>query len=161
MLNSIDRTLHFVEKVLLVGSIVATLFLTFLIVIDVFLRYVFNSPLPATWEMSELGMPYIVFLAFAFTLSVDGHVRVSLFTIRLPSQAQRACEIFTNIVCFLTCAVFAYTSWLRFWESFLMREEILAAIKLPWYVGKFAMPIGMAMFSFRYLLRLINNFAYR
>jgi TRAP-type C4-dicarboxylate transport system permease small subunit len=161
MLNSIDRTLHFVEKVLLVGSIVATLFLTFLIVIDVFLRYVFNSPLPATWEMSELGMPYIVFLAFAFTLSVDGHVRVTLFTIRLPSQAQRACKIFTNIVCLLTCAVFAYTSWLRFWESFLMREEILAAIKLPWYVGKFAMPIGMAMFSFRYLLRLINNLGYR
>lgn len=157
MFESIDRKFKIIEQVLLSASIAATLFLTMLIVVDVFLRFVLNSPLPATWEMSEVGMPYIVFLAFAYTLTVDGHVRVTLVTRVLPEKAQLLSEVITNSLCLAICSVFAYWSWLRFWESFLMREEILAAIRIPWWIGKFAMPVGMATFAVRYLIRLIRN----
>jgi TRAP-type C4-dicarboxylate transport system permease small subunit len=40
-----------------------------------------------------------------------------------------------------------------------MNEEILAAIKLLWWVGKFAMPVGLGFFALRFLLQLFFDLA--
>ena len=32
-------------------------------------------------------------------------------------------------------------------HSFSIREEMLAVVPLPWYVGKFAMPVGFLIFT--------------
>lgn len=151
------RQIERAERYLSVISWIAALFITFLIIIDVFLRFVFNAPLPATWETSEVVMPYIVFFAFAYTLKKDGHVRVTLFLDRLPSKARFRVEVFRNLVSFGMCALFTYWSWLRFWHSFIVREEILAAIYIPWFLGKFAMPIGMGMFAIQYLFEVVQD----
>lgn len=151
------RQIERAERYLSVISWIAALFITFLIIIDVFLRFVFNAPLPATWETSEVVMPYIVFFAFAYTLKKDGHVRVTLFLDRLPSKARFQVEVFTKLVSFIICALFTYWSWLRFWHSFVVREEILAAIYIPWFLGKFAMPIGMGMFAIQYLFEVFQD----
>ena len=158
MLKTIDKSAKKIEQLLVAFSLLALLFITFLTVTDVFLRYCFEKPLPATWEMSEVGTPWIVFFAFAYALTTGAHVRVSLIIRRLPFQAQWLCEIFANILCFIICTMFTYWSFVRFWESFIVREEILAAIRIPWWVGKFAMPIGMGMLAVRYLIRLFLNF---
>jgi TRAP-type C4-dicarboxylate transport system permease small subunit len=153
----LDRRVELVEAFLSVISWIATLFITFLIIIDVFLRFVFNAPLPATWEMSEVVMPYIVFFAFSYTLKKDAHVRVTIFVERLPQNARFWCEVLRKILSFGMCALFAYWSWLRFWDSYIIREEILAAIYIPWFVGKFAMPIGMGIFAIRYFLQALQD----
>lgn len=142
----------------MIVSWLVTLFITFIIIVDVFLRYVLNKPLPATWEISEILMPYIVFLAFAYALKKGSHIRVSLLTDSLPPKAQLGCEILSNLIGFIMCALMTYWSWLRFWESFMIREEIIAAVHLPWWFGKFAMPIGMGVFAIRYLTLLSINF---
>jgi hypothetical protein len=41
----------------------------------------------------------------------------------------------------------AYMSGLNFWESFAINETMLAAIKLYWWIGKLAMPLGTAMIA--------------
>jgi len=153
----LDRRVEQVERFLSVVSWIASLFITFMIVIDVFLRFVFNAPLPASWEMSEVVMPYIVFFAFAYTLNKNAHVRVTLFVDRLPPNARFWCEVLRKIVSFGMCALFTYWSWLRFWDSYIIREEILAAIYIPWYIGKFAMPVGMGIFAIRYLLQALQD----
>lgn len=154
----IDNRLQNIEKGLIVVSWVATLFITLMIIIDIFLRFVFNKPVPGTWEMSEVVMPYIVLSALAYTLTKDVHVRMYLVTNRLPPKLQFACNIFSNIISTVFCAMITYWSWLFFWDSFIIGEEMLAAIKIPWWLGKFAMPVGMAMFSARYILTLMNLF---
>jgi len=156
-----ERSMQQVEKYQTIISWIAALFITFMIVIDVFLRFVFNAPLPATWEMSEIVMPYIVFFAFSYTLARNGHVRVTMFMELLPPKARFGCDIFRIIISFIMCALFTYWSWLRFWDAFLIKEEILAAIYIPWFVGKFAMPVGMATISIRYLLQLVEIFSKR
>lgn len=156
-LMRVERRVEQVEKFLSMISWIVALFITFLIVIDVFMRFVFNSPLPATWEMSEVAMPYIVVFGFAYTLKKDAHVRVTLCVERLPPRARFGCEVFRNIISFIICALFTYWSWLLFWDSFAMREEMLAAIYVPWFVGKFAMPVGMGAFAIRYLLQVLQD----
>ena len=156
-----EKYMQRVERYQTVVAWIAVLFITFMIVIDVFLRFVFNAPLPATWEMSEVVMPYIVFFAFSYTLARNGHVRVTMFMGLLPQKARFGCDIFRIIISFGMCALFTYWSWLRFWDAFLIKEEILAAIYIPWFVGKFAMPVGMATISIRFLFQLVGIFSDR
>lgn len=154
--DKFNTLLTYIEKVLTVISWSVTLFITFMIVIDVFLRSTLNKPLPASWEISEVIMPYIVFCALAMALNEGAHVKVSIVTNLLPARGKYLCAIFSNLFAICICVPFAYYSWLRFWHSFLIREEILAAIKIPWWLGKFAMPIGLAAFCARYTYRLVR-----
>jgi TRAP-type C4-dicarboxylate transport system permease small subunit len=156
MILEAGRALTKTEEAFRVVSWVVTLLTTLLIVADVFLRSLFNRPLPATWEMSEVLMPYIVFLAFAHALREKAHIRVSLLTDRLSPGGQRACEALANLLSFAMCALITIWSWSKFWDSFRIGEEILAPIHIPWWFGKFAMPVGMALFTLRYLSQAVS-----
>ena len=152
-----DRIFRTIEKVLVVISWSTTLGIMLLTVIDVVMRFLFNLPFPATWEMSEVLMPYIVVFGFAYTLTIDSHVRVTLVVQRLPKKTQAVLYRFTTLVSLGVCLLFTWFSWIKFWKSFLINEEILAAIRIPWWIGKFALPIGMAAFGVRYFFNLIDK----
>ena len=128
--------------------------MTLMVVIDVTGRFVFNEPLPATVDASELILPYLAFIPLAYTLATDAHMRLTMFTDRLPLSAQRGLKIFVNIMGFVFFALLTIYGWYNFWGSFLIREQMAAPIYLPWYVGKFALPIGTALISIQYLIQL-------
>ena len=104
---------------------------TLMIVIDVALRAILNQPLPAAWEASEVLMPFIVFLPFAYTLKIGAHVRVTLITDRLPKRVDHYLGIFTDLLSLLVCTLMTYYSGIRAWESLVINEEILAAVTNP------------------------------
>ena len=114
---------------------VALIILALMICVDVFLRAAFNAPLPASVEASVLLLPWIVFPAFAFALIVGAHVRV----------------LFGGVT---------YFGWLHFWDSFVVREVMLAAIPLPWWAGKMAFPIGMFFITLMFLIMLLQLLAH-
>ena len=130
--------------------------LTSMIVLDVCLRFLFNSPLAASVESTELMMPYIVFCPLAYTLTKGGHVRISLILDRTSPRVSTVLNGVSQIIAFLLCGMLSYTGWHLFWESFVIREEMLAIVKLPWYVGKFAMPVGFFFLAVRYFLNVIS-----
>ena len=146
------------SKAVVILTRIALIFLIFMLVIDVFLRFALNSPLPASVEIGRVIMPYIVFIPFAYTLYTGQHIQITILTDRLPSKGRAWCERLDYMVGFVISALLTYWGWLHFWESFVIREEILAAIYVPWWVGKFAMPIGMALFTIAFLIRLVVSF---
>ncbi len=154
-LDRVNRVLQRIEKGFTDVSWVVCVFVTLLIVVDITLRYFFQKPLPATWEINEICMPFIVFFPFAYTTTINAHVRVSLIKDLMPPKVQSRFEMAGNLICFVICAMLTYWSWLRFVESFLIREEMLAAIRLPWWVGKMAMPLGLGMFTIRYFMQFL------
>ena len=151
-----DQAFQKTEKILTIISWVVALCVTMMIVIDIVLRFIFNHPLPASWEISEVSMPFIVFFPFAYTLSVDAHVRVSLLKDRVSPKTRIVFSMFTNVISFALCVMLTYWSWVRFLESYKMGEQILAAIPVPWWPGKLAMPIGMGVFAARFLFLAFN-----
>ena len=156
-----EAGLRKVEKGLVIFTWIVFSLLTLMIVADVFLRAVFNAPIPASAEATELFMPYIVFLPLAYTLITGQHVRVSILAGRVPSRAQWSFELLANIIGFIFFAMLTWWSWIQFWESFIIREEMLAALRLPWWVGKFALPIGSLLICLEFLMQVIMTFAKR
>jgi TRAP-type C4-dicarboxylate transport system permease small subunit len=133
----------------------ALLFLTFMIFVDVGLRFIFNSPLPASAEATELIMPYIAFCALSYTLFKGAHIRITLFTERGSASTRMAFEIICSIFGLLCSAAFTYYSWLLFWNSVIINEQMVAIIRMSWWIGKFSMPVGFFFFTIRYLLNTI------
>jgi len=159
MLRKIDIVIKKLEKILVIISWIVSILITMMIITDVFLRFFFNYPLPASWEISEVFIAFIIFFPLAYTLTIDGHVRVSFVKDRLPKKVQSGFGIFNNAISFVVCAIITYWAWLRFSQSLIINEEILAAIQIPWWLGKMAMPIGMGVFAIRYLLQVFAHFS--
>lgn len=157
MLSRIDHAARIVETTITAFSWMVTIFLTLMIVIDVSGRFFFNRPLPATWELGEICMPYIVFFPFAYALRRDNHVRVLLIRNQFSPGVQRRMKIFTDAISVPICALMTYYSWLRFWDSYSLQEEMLAAVRILWWWGKIAMPIGMGIFTIAYILQLFQS----
>ena len=154
MLARIDTLLKYCEQACMVLAGITLLWLTFMTVIDVLMRHIFFSPIPGASEATELLLPWIVFLAMAFTLRVGGHVRVTLLTGRLSGRLRLCCEEFDCLIGLFFFGVLTYCGWFTFLESFRMDEFMLATIKLPWWAGKFSLPLGLFFMELRYLFRL-------
>ncbi len=156
MYGVLKRLAGGVEVALTVWSWSVTLGLTLLIVTDIFLRYFYSRPLPATWEIGELCMPHVVFLPFAFALAKGSHVRVAMLTSRISAQGERRLRILTNLLSAAMAGVLTVYSWRYFYFSFAIREEMLAAVELLWWWGKIAMPVGLAIFTLRFALDTLD-----
>ncbi|MDW7772843.1 MAG: TRAP transporter small permease [Desulfobulbaceae bacterium] len=150
----LDRKFQKVNDVLVAVSGVTLICMSCMITYDVIARYIFNSPLPASVEISMLLEPYVVFLPFAYTLATGGHVRVTVLLMLLPARLKSVCDILTLALDLIFFGFLCYFSWLEFHESYAVGEIMLAAIRLPWWSGKLAMPIGMFFISVQCLLHL-------
>jgi TRAP-type C4-dicarboxylate transport system permease small subunit len=144
------------DKALLIFTGGVLIFLTMMIVVDVALRVLFNWPLPASVESTELMMPYITFCALSYTLFTGGHIRIELAIERLPPKFRKLCLTFSYLLGFLFCCLMTIWGWNFFWDSFSINEEMLAVIKLPWWSGKFALPLGFFLMTLRFLLNLFQ-----
>jgi TRAP-type C4-dicarboxylate transport system permease small subunit len=154
-LIKIENILQKLRLALVALSGAALICMVLMITLDVFLRFVFNAPLPASLEMSQLFEPHVVFLPMAFALATSSHVRVSLFTQHLRGRIRKAVEIFDFSIAMIFFGLFFYWGWQHFWASFKINEIMLASIKLYWWTGKLAMPLGLLLITIECLYQMV------
>jgi TRAP-type mannitol/chloroaromatic compound transport system permease small subunit len=75
--------------------------LLFIVVYEVFMRYVFNAP--TTWGFEATTFLYGLHYMFglAYTDLYDGHVKVDIFTSYMPQKVQTILKIITNVIFFM------------------------------------------------------------
>jgi TRAP-type mannitol/chloroaromatic compound transport system permease small subunit len=75
--------------------------LLLVVVYEVFMRYVFNSP--TTWGFEATTFLYGLHYMFGLTYTdlYDGHVKVDIFSSRMSQNVQRLLKIFTNLIFFI------------------------------------------------------------
>ena len=154
-LKKVNWLLDLGDKGLIFITGFALVALALMIFVDVCMRFIFNCPLPASAEATELAMPYITFGTLAYTLALGKHIRISAAVDYMPDKLKFCCEILTCVVGVFFCGLMTFGGWNFFWESFVIRENMLAIVKLPWWVGKFIMPIGFCLMMLRFIYNLI------
>lgn len=157
LLNRVSTIWATIEKSLTYLAWVALLSLVFMVTIDVGGRFLLNRPLPASVEISQLLMPYVVFTCFAYALAVGGHTRVSIVVNRFPLKIRLWSDTISDAIGATFFALISYPGWIHFWDSYIINEFMLAAIFLPWWASKVIFPIGTGALSLRFLLRLNND----
>lgn len=75
---------------------------------DVAGRYLFNSPLPGTAELTELGMGIVIFAGLPLVTATRGQITVTLFDRFIP---ERAASLLEGLVAVFSSVVLAVFAW--------------------------------------------------
>ena len=119
----------------------------FLVTGDVIGRYIFNSPIPAVFEInSHFLMVMVVFFPLAYVHQRKEHVFVTLFTDRLPLRGKAFLEGTSAIMGF---AVYGLIGWYGLQKAILatrVLEYIPGIVDVPVWLSKWIIPIGCLVF---------------
>jgi TRAP-type C4-dicarboxylate transport system permease small subunit len=147
----ISRFLHRFAQVVIVLMVMLT-------VIDVCLRYVFNSPIVGGYELTEFMMAVLVFASVGFTQSVKDHVSVDL-VVNILSDRVRA--LLEAITCLLAFGLFGLAGWRNVlhagttWE----RHDVSAELFVPVSPFVLFVALGLAVLSLVLLVQFFQSLA--
>ncbi len=132
-----------------VGTLVSwlSLLLVLIIVIDVALRYLFNTTSAASFELEWHLFAVIFLLGAGYTLQQDKHVRVDVFYHRFSDKTKALVNLIGTAILLLPFCAVAFWESLSFVEtSFAVRETSPDPGGLPArYLIKAAIPAGFLL----------------
>ncbi|MGC0252064.1 TRAP transporter small permease [Pseudactinotalea sp. Z1748] len=98
----------FIERVLSMWLLTALLVL---IGIQVFTRYVLNSPFVWTEELARFVLIWFAFMSAAFVMARRRHITVLLYSARSSGRVIAAIDAFAYFVVLMVSAVMTYGGW--------------------------------------------------
>ena len=137
---------------------IAVVALMFHIIADVFLRYFFNSPLPATIEIvSYWWMVLAVFPGIALTQRRKEHVEVTLLSDLMPESHKSVIILAARVLTIITVGALAWYGWLAALEQMQRGEIAMGSITILIWPMRFIVPLGFGLFFLQLLLDLYRD----
>jgi TRAP-type C4-dicarboxylate transport system permease small subunit len=124
---------------------------------DVFMRFVFNSPIRGTYELSESLMAGCVFLAVSYTQAQKGHVSVRIFVSRLPPRILAMVNVITLSFALLVFVLITWQTGKMAWETLQMGDYMAGTVKWPLWPSKSVVPLGSGLLCFRLLVEILRD----
>jgi TRAP-type C4-dicarboxylate transport system permease small subunit len=127
--------------------------LMFLTVVDVLGRYLFNRPVTGTFELTEMSMVLIVFLALGLAQHHQEHISLDLAYIYFPSWLKKATDLTVDLV---NLVVVGAITWQLYNYFVRMRDGnyTTAVLQLPIHPFVIVAVVGVAA----YLLAVMCGF---
>jgi TRAP-type C4-dicarboxylate transport system permease small subunit len=122
-------------------------------VVDVFLRYLFNSPITGTTELSEFMMIIVVFPALAWAAISRKHVRVDLLVSHFTPRTQSIIDTVTLVI---ALGIYSVMVWKTLLESAAVTTET-SLLELPHAPFYWILTIGLAIFCLSIIALIVEN----
>jgi TRAP-type C4-dicarboxylate transport system permease small subunit len=153
----VDRRLGVIERGFSLCAAGLVFVLTVLTVAEVIARYLFNSPIPGTWELSQLMLVGIVFLGLADAQAGGRHVRVELFIRRLDPGVRRGLELMALA---LGLVMFIFILWAGArdtWRAWDIGDYTLGSVTFPVWPSKLMVPAGSLLLVIRFAVQMMRT----
>ena len=124
----LDRTVYGVSRVFNYIGVTILMLMMFLITVDVFLRYIFNSPIEGVYETVEFMMAVVFCYGIAYTQRHKGHVAVSLVVDKLSERGQAIMSSLVTLVSLVILALMTWYSFLKAGEAMRAGETSIGGI---------------------------------
>ncbi|WP_282095116.1 TRAP transporter small permease [Epibacterium ulvae] len=138
------------------GSVIVMLGMTLLTSVDVIARYIFNRPISGAFELTEIGLALVVFLAMPLTTYSKEHVEVDLLSI--PSSGTRRFLLrLLAVVC--VAGIFGFMAW-EVWEhteKLLKRGTVTNSLSIPLYLIAGVVALACAMSAVAAIIGLFKG----
>ncbi|MDB5512635.1 MAG: transporter small permease [Enterovirga sp.] len=137
----------------------ATMFAIMIIVsADVFMRYVFNSPLGWAYDIISLYlMAAVFFLVLSHAYQAGAHVSVDILQQRLPATPFRITEVITTGASLVVFLVITWVGWRRMTDSFLEGDVVAGAIPWPTWPALALVPFGCGLLALRLAIAFVGH----
>ena len=150
--NLIDRFMKKVSQCSLILSSIVLLAAAILIFVDVFVRYVFNDPIPGQQELAELSMVVVVYFGLPWATRIRSHVRVEPITGKLPVSVR---SILFGVLDFIVVAFMVLLTW----NVFAQAGNLVATpgnatliLRIPYFYIYYIASVGAAISTLEFLM---------
>ena len=156
-----NRILSRIEKCSIVlgyfsGALVFLMMVS--IIIDVVMRHIFNAP--TTWadEISCYLLVVITFLGSAYTLYLDGHIRVEAIITKFNPTLRRRIETVLDIVSVLFIFFFAWQAFKLVSDSYISVRIAPTLLRTPLYIPQVFFAVGLVWFALQLVAKILRRF---
>lgn len=147
----LDRGYHMIEKAL---NYVAGAFLFSLMLLgcaEVFMRFVFNSPIHGQADLVEIMIPTMGFFGLAYCQRLAGHVRMELLIHRLKGRSLWIFEFIGNFATILIVTVMIWGTWQNFYNAYDIGDTSMDA-QIPVWPPKLIIVFGFCLLYIRCII---------
>ena len=144
-----DRTLNLLAY--LAAALIAFIMLS--VSYEVVMRYFFNRPPVWVIDITEILLLYIAFLAVAWLLREEGHIRMDMVLTQLKPRPQALLNIITSTICAIIFLIVTWYGARLTLEYFQTGYFLPTHLKIPQGFVASIIPVGSFMFSIQFLRR--------
>ena len=143
----------------LIGKAISYLILVLVgvIVYEIFVRYILNSPTIWAHEISQMVYGAYVILLGGYLQQRNGHVNVDILYQRFKPRTRAIINLFTWLLFFAFCGVILVKGGEMAWDSFLYRETDSTVFAPPIYPLKMLIPLGALLLLLQGLVKYIGD----
>ncbi len=147
-----------VENFCVIFSIGSLFIMMVWIFADVFMRTLFNSPIPGTTEITgEYFMVIIIFLSLSYALRKKDHIQVLVLFEKLSDKSQSVLKILTNILILVVLIISAYTMFNTSIDSLERNIRSSSVLGYPISPALFLIAIGITFLCCRLIVESIEE----
>lgn len=128
---------------------------------DVFMRYVFNSPIHGNFELQPMLLVGVVYLATASVQSRRGHITLDLITSHVSSATQSALNLFSDIIFVTFSALITWQFAIASWKAWVIGDYFKGLVHFPLWPPYLIITFGSALLSLRLINCIIDNQLWR
>ncbi len=162
MRNGVNRLDRLVDRLsrLSVGLACVVLFIMlWMIVANVLMRVIWNSPLAFVEEYSAFMYVFMIFLGFGWATRSDSHIYVSLVYDRVRSpRIRKATDVVTTFLSLIVVGAYLVYGLDVLRDSIVTHEQSVITYT-PFWIPKTAMCLGLLVFFLEVLVRLLKLLA--
>jgi TRAP-type C4-dicarboxylate transport system permease small subunit len=144
------------SKIMGIIAIIILVVMMLFTVLDIFLRALFNSPIPGDVEIIEISMVSIGFFGLAWCAMRGMHIKVDLIVSFLPERVQRIIDSFNYILGFGLCFIFAWRGILEGLVNLEMKA-LTNILKWPLFPLLWIVAFGYAVLCLAILVLLVRT----
>ena len=134
------------------------LVLMILVTADIIGRYVFDKPVPMTYEVGSFLMVFIVFLGIGYTQRMKAHIRVEFLTMRLPPRIRAGLDLLALTLGIVLYVAIFYQGMKWSYTSFQVGDYVAGLVNLPRWPSQFAIPLGALLLSLQFASDFVHRF---
>lgn len=139
---------------LLSGVLIAVIWL--LMTAELVARNIFDAPILGVSEITVYLYVTAAYFGFSYTQKEKGHICVELLYDRLSPQSKRVMNVVACLLSSVLFVCFSVCTWRAFAESWAIKEIQLSAMKMPVYVLKFTIAVGVTVMLVQMLLDMMD-----
>ena len=152
-LEKLEKVQVSVENTLSRTSSVLIIFMMSITTVDVVLRYIFNSPLPGVFNLCQMVIIGVVYLAIARVQQQKDHVRVDVLIEKITGTPRTVMELGTLLVALAAFGMMLYKTGLYAWEAWATGDYEMGLVEYPFWPAKAILSLGILVL----ILRLITD----
>jgi TRAP-type mannitol/chloroaromatic compound transport system permease small subunit len=131
--------------------------LVFVILYEIFARYLFNSPAIWAHEIAQMIYGAYVILLGAYVLQRKGHVNVDILYNRFRPRTRAIIDLFTWLLFFYFCGLLLLKGGEMAWDSLKVLETEPTSFAPPVYPIKMMIPLGALLILLQGLAKFIRD----